>query len=244
MESHLFSKDRRLNQYIHLKCYDIYTPKLLHTYTGLKKQTNKPNSKCSQPGTSALSTPHQGSTRWRLRCSHHGISLHELLTRERQNVKMLAKEQLVSYSCLFFFFFLFKKPLNVEVLSFPRRKSREHHQSPGFKGGGRGLARQGPRPKGQQADLKGPLSRLFPEVWFPTVTLIPNHGLCSRRVWTWESGGWSQSCVGGTLLVKMSRARGVAMASLPLGMSELQWDPAGPGWPGLTRKSSECHARN
>lgn len=35
--------------------------------------------------------------------SHHRVSLHRLLTRERQNVKMLAKEQLVSYSCLFFF---------------------------------------------------------------------------------------------------------------------------------------------
>lgn len=38
-----------------------------------------------------------------LSCSHHRISLHRLLTRERQNVKMLAKKQLVSYSCFFFF---------------------------------------------------------------------------------------------------------------------------------------------
>lgn len=35
------------------------------------------------------------------------------------------------------FFFLLKKPLNVEVLSSPHKKSREHHQSPGFKGRGR-----------------------------------------------------------------------------------------------------------
>lgn len=75
----------------------------------------------------------QGSAGRCLKCSHHRISLHGLLTRERQNVKMLAKEQLMSYSCLFF---LLKKPLNVEVLSSPHKKSREHHQSPGFKGRG------------------------------------------------------------------------------------------------------------
>lgn len=41
MESHLFSKDRRLNQYIHFEMLlYIHTPKLLHTYTGLQK-TNK-----------------------------------------------------------------------------------------------------------------------------------------------------------------------------------------------------------
>lgn len=133
MESHLFSKDRRLNQYIHLKCYYIYTPNYYIHIQDFKNKQTSPTQKCLQPGTSALSTPHQGSAGRRLKCSHHRISLHGLLTHERQNVKMLAKEQLVSDSCLF----LLKKPLNVEVLSSPRRKSREHHQSPGFKGRGR-----------------------------------------------------------------------------------------------------------
>lgn len=56
--------------------------------------------------------------------SHHrvSLSLHRLLTRERQNVKMLAKEQLVSYGCLFFFFFLVKKPLSVGGLKFPSQE--------------------------------------------------------------------------------------------------------------------------
>lgn len=93
---------------------------------------------------------------------------------------MLAKEQLVSYSCLFFF--LLKKPLNVEVLSSPRRKSREHHQSPGFKGGADASVSKAPGPEGQQADSKGPSSRLSREVWFPTVALVPNHGLLKKSV--------------------------------------------------------------
>ena len=36
MENHLFSKDRRLNQYIHFEMLLYIHTKLLHTYTGLK----------------------------------------------------------------------------------------------------------------------------------------------------------------------------------------------------------------
>lgn len=154
--------------------------KLLHTYTGLKI-TNKPNSKMLTAWhLRVLSTPHQGSAGRCLKCSHHRLSLHELLTRERQNVKMLAEEQPVSYSCLFFF--LLKKPLNVEVLSSPRRKSREHHQSPGFKGRADASLSKAPGPEGPQAGSKGPSSRLFQEVWFPTVALVPDHGPLKKSV--------------------------------------------------------------
>lgn len=125
-----------------LKCYYVYTPKLLHTYTGLQKQTDKPNSRLLTACAAAPPAPHQGSVGCR-RCSRRRSTLHGLLTRERQNVKMLAKEQLMSYSCLFF---LLKKPLNVEILRSPRRKSREHHQSPGSRAGQTSLSPRGPRP--------------------------------------------------------------------------------------------------
>lgn len=130
------------------------------------------------------------------------VSLHRLLTRERQNVKMLAKQQLVSYGCLFFFFFLLKKPLGVGVLSSPRRKSREHHQSPGFKGGA--VTPLSTRPSGlrqRQADPKGLLScGLLQEGWFPTVALAPRHGLLKTSV---NLGRWRpipKACVRDTLL--------------------------------------------
>lgn len=95
---------------------------------------------------------------------------------------MLAKEQLVSYSCLFFFFLL-KKPLNVEVLSSPRRKSSEHHQSPGFKGGADMPLSAGPsRVRQQQADSTGPSPSELLQVWFSTVALVPNHGLLKKSM--------------------------------------------------------------
>ena len=39
-----------------------------------------------------------------------------------------------------------------------------------------------PGPKGPQADSKGPSSRLFQEVWFPTVALVPDHGPLKKSV--------------------------------------------------------------
>lgn len=123
----------------------------------------------------------QGSAGRCLKCSQHRISLHGLLTRERQNVKMLAKEQLMSYSCLFF---LLKKPLNVEVLSSPHKKSREHHQSPGFKGRGRQASfSKALRLRKQPADSKGLSSSRLLQVWFLTVALVPNHSLLKKSVY-------------------------------------------------------------
>lgn len=136
MESHLFSKDRRLNQYIHFEMLlYIHTQTTTYIYRTSKNKQTSPTQKCLQPGTSASSTPHQGSAERCLKRSHHRISLHGLLTCERQNVKMLAKEQLVSYSCLVFFF-LVKKATECGGLKFPCRKSREHHQSPRVQGRG------------------------------------------------------------------------------------------------------------
>lgn len=179
MESHLLSKDRRLNQYIHFEMLlYIHTQTTTHIYRTSK--TTSPTQQCLQPGTSASPTPHQGSAGRCLKCSHHRISLHGLLTRERQNVKMLAKEQLVNDSCLFF---LFKKPLNVEVLSSPRRKSGEHHRFPGFQGRGRHASlSKGPWAQTAAGWLSGLSSRLFQQVGFPTGALVPNHGLLKKSV--------------------------------------------------------------
>lgn len=132
MESHLFSKDRRLNQYIHFEML-LY----IHTQTTTYIYRTSKQTSPTQNAYNLAPRPHPHLTRL---CGAmpqmfpHRISLHGLLTCERQKVKMLAKEQLMSYSCLFF---LLKKPLNVEILSSPHKKSHEHHQSPGFKGRGR-----------------------------------------------------------------------------------------------------------
>lgn len=114
---------------------------------------------------------------------------------------MLAEEQPVSYSCLFFF--LLKKPLNVEVLSSPRRKSREHHRSPGFKGRADTSLNKAPGPEGPQAGSKGPSSRLFQEVWFPTVALVPDHGPLKKSVYLAQWRLTPKVCVSwGTCLSK------------------------------------------
>lgn len=111
---------------------------------------------------------------------------------------MLAKEQLMSYSCLFF---LLKKPLNVEVLSSPHKKSREHHQSPGFKGRGRQASfSKALRLRKQPADSKGPSSSRLLQVWFPTVALVPNHSLLKKSVYLGQWRLIPKVCVQGTLL--------------------------------------------
>lgn len=195
MESHRFSKDRRLNQYIHFEMLLYIHTQLLHTYTGLQKQTSQ--LKCSQPGTSASSTPPK-ALRAMPHCSHHRVPLHGLLTRERQNVKMLAREQLRSYSCLFF---LLKKPLNVEVLGSPHKKSREHHQSQGSRAGAdRPRSARPSRLRKQPADSKRPSSSRLLQVWFPTIALAPNHSLLQKSVY---SGQWRlilKGCAQGTPL--------------------------------------------
>lgn len=92
-----------------------------------------------------------------------------------KNVKMLAEEQLVNHSCLFFFLGK-KKPLNVEVIGSPHAGRVLSTISPQGSGWGRQLVQQGPGPRGPQADLKGPSFRLFQEERFPTVALVPSHG--------------------------------------------------------------------
>lgn len=60
-----------------------------------------------------------------------------------KSVKMLAEKQLVSHSCRFFF--LVKKPLNVEVIGSPHAGGVLSTISPQGSGWGRQLVQQGPR---------------------------------------------------------------------------------------------------
>lgn len=120
--------------------------------------------------------------------SHPRIPLHGLLTRERQNVKMLAREQLVSYSCLFF---LLKKPLNVEVLSSPHKKSREHHRSPGFQG--RGRRASFPTEKAASWLQETVIVQAASSV--VSNNCLGSKSVFSRRVCARDSGGWSHRCV-------------------------------------------------
>lgn len=159
----------------------IHTQTTTYIYRTSKNKQTSPTQKCLQPGTSASSTPHQGSAERCLKRSHHRISLHGLLTCERQNVKMLAKEQLMSYSCLVFFFLL-KKPLNVEVLSSLAGRVVSTISPPEFKGGGRRGSQQGPRRGRREVDSEGLSPRLLQDVWFPTVALVPNHSLLAKSV--------------------------------------------------------------
>lgn len=78
-------------------------------------------------------------------------------------MKMLAKEQLVSYSCLvffFFFFFLLKMPLNVEVLSSLAGRVVSTISPPEFKGGGRRGSQQGPWKGTVGGGLRGTVTQI------------------------------------------------------------------------------------
>lgn len=75
------------------------------------------------------------------------------------------------------FLFLLKKPLNVEVLSSPHKKSCEHHQSPGFKGRGR----QASFGKALLADSKGPSSSRLLQVWIPTTSCLGSKSQSSQE---------------------------------------------------------------
>lgn len=165
MESHLFSKDRRLNQYIHFEMLlYIHTQTTTYIYRTSKNKQTSPTQKRLQPGTSASPTPHQGSAERCLECSRRRVSLHGLLTWERQNVKMLAKEQLVSYSCLVFcfvLFFLLKKPLNVEVLSSLAGRVVSTISPQGSRAGADVALSKAPRTGRWQADSEGLSPRLL-----------------------------------------------------------------------------------
>lgn len=164
----------------------IHTQTTTYIYRTSKNKQTSPTQKCLQPGTSASPTPHQGSAQRCLECSHHRVSLHGLLTRERQNVKMLAKGQLVSYSCLvfcfFFLFFLLKKPLNVEVLSSLAGRVVSTISPQGSRAGADVALSKAPGTGRRQADSEGLSPRLLQDVWFPTVALVPNHSLLERSV--------------------------------------------------------------
>lgn len=160
----------------------VHTQTTTYIYRTSKNKQTSPTQKCLQPGTSASSTPHHGSAERCLERSHHRTSLHGLLTRERQNVKMLAKEQLVSYSCLVFCFFLLKKPLNVEVSSSLAGRVVSTISPQDSRAGADVALSKAPGTGRRQADSEGLSPRLLQDVWFPTVALVPNHRLLERSV--------------------------------------------------------------
>lgn len=92
---------------------------------------------------------------------------------------MLAEEQLVSHSCLFF---LGKKATECGGHRFPHAGGVLSTISPQVRGGADSSCSKAPRPRGPQDDLKGPSPRLFQEGRFPTVALVPNHGPLKESV--------------------------------------------------------------
>lgn len=139
----------------------------------LTEQTHKPSSHAYSPAPSLICTSPRpaGNTAdappWKL--------LAELLTRERQKCENAGKR--AAHEPQLPFFFLVKKATECGGHRFPpHRRSPEHHQSPEFEVGADTSCSKAPGPRGPQADLKGPSSRMFQEGQFPTVALVPNHG--------------------------------------------------------------------
>ena len=135
-----------------MKCYCIYTPKLLHTHTGLNRTDAQaqlthayslaPSLICTSPrptGNTADAPP------WKL--------LAELPTRERQKCENAGKR--AAHEPQLPFFFLVKKATECGGHRFPpHRRSPEHHQSPEFEVGADASCSKAPGPRGPQADLK------------------------------------------------------------------------------------------
>lgn len=144
-----------------------------------RNRRTSPAQKRSRPGASAAPSPPRGSA--------SGVPSPHLATRaphtgkaKRENAgRRAAREQQLP-------FFLLKSHLMRRSLSPPRRKSREHHRSPGLQGTG--------------------TPRMLPEVRFPTVASVPDCGRLEKRV----NLGWWRLILKvreqGTLLVQMSRA--------------------------------------
>lgn len=117
MESHLCSKDRRLNQYIHFEML-LYIHTQATTYIYRTSKTNKPNAKMlpawhfNRTHTSPMLCGAMPQTCPAQTCSAQTCSAPASDTCKAK-CENAGKEQLVSYSCLDFF--LLKKPLSVEV---------------------------------------------------------------------------------------------------------------------------------
>lgn len=144
-------------------------------------------------------------------------------------------------------FFLLKKPLNVEVLSSPRRKSHEHHQSPEFKGRGRHASLSKALPTEPAAGwLQGTVI-----VQVASRSVVSNSCLgsksqssqeeCELRIVEADPKG---VCAGDPACLNVQSVRCDYGFPPPLECLSYSGTQRDQDRPGLTRKSPESHARN